>query len=143
MAARTISVSLLRVSATSAIRENLSDYVTAGSIEMNTDREAGKMSGSFTLSDGDSSAAFVTPSVAPDRPLHVLALRMGKQCELLIDGFTRDAMPQAVLDRSWNSPDPMQGFAMEVTDSVALAVYDACLPLDMVRNASYLLLARL
>lgn len=53
MAARTISTSLLRVSATGAIRENLSDYLVDGRIEMNTDREAGKLSGSFTLSDGD------------------------------------------------------------------------------------------
>lgn len=53
MPARTIGVSLLRVSATGAILGDVSDYLTAGRIEMNSDRQTGKMSASFTLSDGD------------------------------------------------------------------------------------------
>lgn len=53
MPARTISLNLKRVSATGTIREDISDYVVGGRIEMNTDRQAGKMSGSFALTDAD------------------------------------------------------------------------------------------
>lgn len=57
MAARTITTTLHRASATGTIREDLSAYLVGGTIEMNTDRAAGKMAALLSLSRG----AVVTP----------------------------------------------------------------------------------